>query len=118
MRLQLVLGFRHIQLYLREDIDLALRMLKFQHLIRAFEDYEELVSLIEVLWAKTTIEELTEITVDQTCPVHLAHVLRPVLAFLDRDHALRRRLHRLLTLSRLHGELILITKSTGLYLYS
>lgn len=118
MRLQFVIGFRQIQVHLRDDIDIALGMLKFQYLTQAFGNYEELVELIEYLWLKETIEELTGRTVDHSYPAHFVSVLHGVLRFLDREHILRNRIAKFVVPRKLNEHLVLLIKPTGLYLYS
>lgn len=118
MRLQFVIGFRQIQVHLRDDIDVALGMLKFQYLTQAFGDYEELVGLIEYLWLRETVEELTGRVVHQQYPSHFVTVLHGVLDFLDRDHVLRNRIARLILNRKLNDDLVLYIRPTGLYLYS
>lgn len=118
MRLQCVIGFRQIQVHLRDDIDVALGMLKFQYLTQAFGDYEELVGLIEHLWLSETIEELVGVTVKQQYPPHITVTLHGVLRYLDRDHVLRDRIARYILPRKLQQHLVLYIKPTGLYLYS
>lgn len=118
MRLQFVIGFRQIQVHLRDDVDVALGMLKFHYLTQAFGDYEELVELIEHLWLMQTIEELTGRTVEHHYPSHFVSVLHGVLCYLDRDHILRNRIARFLVPKKFHEPLTVYIKPTGLYLYS
>jgi hypothetical protein len=112
------MGFRQIQVHLRDDIDVALGMVKFQYLTQAFGDYEELVELIEHLWLTETIEELTGIRVEHHYSSHFINVLHGVLRFLDRDHLLRKRIARYITPRKFHETISLHIKPTGLYLYS
>lgn len=117
MDLQLVTDYRNLRLLLQAEIREALRNPKFSGLLTHY-DFNYLMFLIETAWVKDVIESTALLIFgESTVPLTVYTVFNEI----DRTDKLRSTLYRQIIacdISKIpEGELSLVLRPTGLYLY-
>lgn len=117
MDLQLVTDYRNLRLLLQAEIREALRNPKFSGLLAHYE-FNYLMFLIETAWVKDVIESTALLIFgESTVPLTVYTVFNEI----DRTDKLRSTLYRQIIacdISKIpEGELSLVLRPTGLYLY-
>lgn len=117
MELQLVIEYRNLRLLLQAEIREALKIPKHNQLLGHY-DYSYLMMLIETAWVKDVIESTALLIFGEST---VPHTVFAIFNDIDRSNRLRCELYRSVVacdLSRIpEGELSLVLRPTGLYLY-
>lgn len=117
MDFQLVTDYRNLQVMLHCEIRDALSTPQFQHLLGLY-DIQYLMIMIETTWLKDCIEStLLLVFREDQAPVDVYKLIH----LLDRNNLLRTQLYRKIKACNHHlipeGELTLMIRPSGLYLY-
>lgn len=117
MDLQLVTEYRNLRILLQAEIREALIKPKHRSLLEHY-DLSYLMYLIETTWVKDVIESTALLVFGESTVPQMVYV---IIDDIDRSNRLRSTLYRKViacNTSRIpEGELSLVLKSSGLYLY-
>jgi hypothetical protein len=117
MDLQIVTDYRNLQILLQAEIRDALSTPQFQHLLKQHE-LQWLMITIETIWLKDCIEStLLLVFREDNAPNDIYKLIH----LIDKRNTLRTQLYRKIKACNHHlvqeGELTLMIRPTGLYLY-